>query len=130
MLIMYHKHDFDLELYENKPLLDHLYTAVSADDLGAELDTCWLYSGGVDPTEYINTYADRAPIIHLKDCVKDGGRKGFKPVGAGVLDWNAILGACQRAEWVCVEQDEPSDGMDALACAKISADFLKTLLAK
>jgi len=130
MLLMYHNHDFDLELYENKPLLDHLYAAVSADVLGAELDTCWLYSGGVDPTEYIHTYADRAPIVHLKNCVKDGGRHGFKPVGSGVLDWNGILSACQRAEWVCVEQDEPSDGMDAFACAKTSAEFLKSLLAK
>ncbi len=130
MLLMYHNHDFDLDLLDGKPLLDHLYAALDADILGAEPDTCWLYSGHVDPAEYIRTYADRAPIIHLKDCVKDGGRAGFKPVGAGVLDWNAILGECGKADWVCVEQDDPSDGMDAFACAGASAAFVKNIIEK
>jgi sugar phosphate isomerase/epimerase len=109
-------------------MLDHLYDALPADVLGAELDTCWLYSGRVDPAAYIRTYADRAPIIHLKDCVKDGGRAGFKPVGSGVLDWNAIFDACGKAEWVCVEQDDPSDGLDAFACAAASAGFVTKII--
>ena len=128
MYLMYHNHDFDLDLFENKPLLDHLYAALPADILGAEPDTCWLYSGRVDPAEYIRTYADRAPIIHLKDCVADGGRHGYKPVGSGVLDWNAIFAVCGKADWVCVEQDDPSDGMDAFACAAASAVFVRNLI--
>jgi len=130
MLLMYHNHDFDLDLLDGKPMLDHLYAALDADTLGAELDTCWLYSGKVNAAEYIRKYADRAPIIHLKDCVADGGRAGFKPVGAGVLDWNAIFSACDKADWVCVEQDEPSDGMDAFACAEASAAFVQNLISK
>ncbi len=124
MLLMYHNHAFDLTPMDDETMIDKLYAAFPGDVLGAELDTCWLYTGGVDPAAYIRKYADRAPIIHLKDCVKEGGHEGFKPVGSGVLDWDGILYASEKAEWVCVEQDEPSDGLDAFACAASSAAFL------
>lgn len=123
MQVLYHNHDFDLAPYGDATKLDSLLAAVP--ELGAELDTCWLYSGGVDPVAYLQKYADRAPVIHLKDCVKDGGRKGYMPVGDGVLDWKAILPACEKAAWVCVEQDEPNDGLDAFQCAARSAAFLR-----
>ena len=128
MLVLYHNHDFDLAPLGDATRLDALYEALPADVLGAELDTCWLYSGGVDAAAYVKKYADRAPVIHLKDCGKDGGRKGFKPVGDGVLDWDSILPACTSAPWVCVEQDEPSDGLDAFQCAARSAAFLQKKL--
>lgn len=125
MTVLYHNHDFDLAKYGDATKLDALYDAVPADRLAAELDTCWLYTGGVDPVAYVKKYAERAPIIHLKDCVESGGRAGFKPVGSGALDWDAILDSCSKAEWVCVEQDDPSDGLDAFCCAGMSAAFLR-----
>ena len=128
MLVLYHNHDFDLAPLADTTKLAALYAALPGDVLGAEPDTCWLYSGGVDPVDYITRYADRAPVIHLKDCGKDGGRKGFKPVGDGVLDWDGILSACGTAQWICVEQDEPSDGLDAFQCAARSAAFLREKL--
>ncbi len=124
MQVLYHNHDFDLAPLDGATKLDSLYAALPADVLGAELDTCWLYSGQVDPVAYIEKYADRAPIIHLKDCSQGGGRECFKPVGAGVLDWDGILAASKDAPWLCVEQDEPSDGLDAFACVEMSAAFL------
>lgn len=128
MRVLYHNHDFDLKRIGDTTGLDELYAALDGDTLGAEPDTCWLYSGGVDPVDYITKYADRAPVIHLKDCGKDGGRKGFKPVGDGVLDWDGILSACGTAQWICVEQDDPSDGLDAFQCAARSAAFLREKL--
>lgn len=129
MHVLYHNHDFDLKRIGDTTRLDELYAALDGDTLGAEPDTCWFYSGGVDPADYLRKYGDRAPIIHLKDCVKAGGRSGFKPVGSGVLDWNGILEECGKAQWLCVEQDEPSDGLDAFRCAAMSAEFLKPRLA-
>ena len=126
--VLYHNHDFDLAPVGDKTALDLLYEVLPGNVLGAEPDTCWLYSGGVNPAEYLNKYADRAPIIHLKDCVKEGGRSGYKPVGMGVLDFEALLPACKEAEWLCVEQDEPSGGMDAFACAEASAKYLLDLI--
>lgn len=125
MRVLYHNHDFDLARFGDQTKLDALYEALPTEVLGAELDTCWLYSGGVDAVAYIEKYADRSPIIHLKDCVREGGRKGFMPVGAGVLDWDGILRASGGAEWLCVEQDEPSDGKTSAECAKESIQYLK-----
>jgi len=122
--VLYHNHDFDLAKIGDTTKLDLLYDALPGDVLGAEPDTCWLYSGGVDPAEYLTRYADRAPVIHLKDCVKEGGRSGFCPVGMGVLDFDSILAVCDRADWVCVEQDLPSMGLDAFGCAEASAKYL------
>ncbi len=124
MQVLYHNHDFDLAPYGDATKLDGLYAALPGTVLGAELDTCWLYSGKVDPADYIVRYADRAPIIHAKDCSAGGGRESFQPVGSGVLDWDGILAVGKDAPWICVEQDEPSDGLDAFRCVEISAAFL------
>lgn len=123
--VLYHNHDFDLAKYGGATKLDALYEALPAELLAAELDTCWLYTGGVDAAGYLKKYADRAPIIHLKDCVKEGGRSGYKPIGTGVLNWDELLPLCGQADWVCVEQDEPSDGLDSYCCAGMSAAYLK-----
>ena len=124
LYVLYHNHDFDLALHNGTPKLDLLFDAIDADLFGAEPDTCWLYSGHVDPVAYLKKYSDRAPVIHLKDCVAEGGRAGFRPLGMGVLNFAEILPACQKAEWLCVEQDDPMPGMDAFACAEASAKFL------
>ena len=126
--LLYHNHDFDLEPFENATRLDALMAALPEDVLGAEPDTCWLWSGGADPASWLRKYADRAPVIHLKDCVEGGGRKGFLPVGSGALDWDEILPACGKADWLCVEQDAPSGDLDAFACAKMSAEYLRKRL--
>ena len=128
MALLYHNHDFDLAAYEDTTRLDALYAAVPASLLGAEPDTCWLYSGGVDPAAYLTKYADRAPIIHLKDCVAEGGRHGYRPVGSGVLAWDAILPCCQAADWLCVEQDEPYGDYTAFQCAEMSAAYVREKL--
>ena len=122
--ILYHNHDFDLKKVGDSTALDCLYDALPGNVLGAEPDTCWLYSGGVSVTGYLTKYRDRAPVIHLKDCVKEGGRSGFCPVGMGVLDFGSILAVCDRADWVCVEQDLPSMGLDAFGCAEASVKYL------
>ncbi len=130
LYVMYHNHDFDLNYVKDSDEreLDVLLRSVPEELLGAELDTCWLYSGGVDPVEYIRKYKDRATVIHLKDCVKEGGRSGYRSVGAGVLDFEKIISVCDKAEWLCVEQDHPTEGLDEFECAKISINNLKKLI--
>ncbi|MGN1345960.1 MAG: sugar phosphate isomerase/epimerase family protein [Eubacteriales bacterium] len=128
MTVLYHNHDFDLELLpDGRRSLDVFYETLPPECLQAELDTCWLYSGGADPVEYVRRYAGRTPILHLKDCGPDGGRHGFLPLGEGVLDFPALLAAAPSTEWFCVEQDDPSPGRTSLECAELSARYLKKL---
>jgi len=53
----------------------------------------------------------------------------FRPVGYGKQDFPAILAAAKDAgaEWVVVEQDAPSMGLDELGCAAKSIAYLKSL---
>lgn len=128
--ILYHNHDFDFKLWNGKHKLDVLYADLPAEILGAELDTCWIYTAGEDPKAYLEKYAERCPILHLKDCVREGGQKGFRALGEGVLDFPSIVSTAKQLDipWLCVEQDDPSPGKSAMECAQISAAYLKTLL--
>lgn len=147
---LYHNHDFEFIKIGDQYGLDLMYETIPADLLQTELDTCWVNVGGEDPVKYIEKYAGRAPIVHLKDFVmpgkkpaklyeligvEDDGEKAdaeafsFMPVGYGVQNIPAILEASEKAgaAWVVVEQDQPAKGATAMESAKLSREYLKKL---
>ncbi len=146
--LLYHNHDFEFVKIDGKYALDVLYDTVPTELLKTELDTCWVNVGGENPAAYITKYSGKSPVVHLKDFA---GSKGngplykligiddegeapastfeFRPVGYGVQDFYSILNASEKAgaEWVVVEQDEPSMNKTPLECAVLSINYLKTL---
>jgi sugar phosphate isomerase/epimerase len=72
----------------------------------AEIDTYWVQHGGEVPAEYLQRYAERCPLVHLKDMLDDADRT-FAEVGEGILDWESIFAAAESgsAQWGIVEQD-------------------------
>ncbi len=122
--LSYHNHSFEFERFDGTYGLDLLYQNTSSENLYAEIDTYWVQHGGEDPVDYINTYADRMAILHLKDMADDEERS-FAEVGSGILHWDAILEAARRAgvEYYCVEQDR-CDG-DPFESARSSLEFLE-----
>ncbi len=147
--LLYHNHDFEFIKLDGEYALDLLYSAIPADLLQTEIDTCWAKVGGVDPAEYVLKYSNRAPVVHLKDFKGSKSDKplykligidsedeqeaqntfSFMPVGYGVQDMPSILAASEKAgsEWVVVEQDEPAAGDTRLNSVKLSRDYLKKL---
>lgn len=149
MVLMYHNHDFEFVKLDGKYALDILYEEVRPELLQTELDTCWVNVGGENPVDYLNKYAGRCPVVHLKDFAgsksenmyaligidedekKDtSGQFEFRALGKGVQKFPEIIDAAiaGNAEWFVVEQDCPSLGCSALECAKISVDYLKEIL--
>ena len=145
--LLYHNHDFEFLKIDGKYALDILYDTVPADLLQTELDTCWVNVGGENPAEYVKKYSGRAPVVHLKDFAGEKSNNmyaligiesdanaaqpskfEFRPVGKGKQNFPAILDAAKDAgaEWVVVEQDEPSMGLSPMECAKASIDYLKS----
>lgn len=150
--LLYHNHDFEFEKFDGKYLIDWLYEELSADVISPEFDTCWVHYAGEDPCKYLEKYAGRIDVVHLKDFVctnlasgpvydlidKSGkvGKKAskedngfmFKPVGYGIQDIPAILAAAEKAGASCVivEQDTAPE-KPAMECAKMSRDYLKSL---
>ena len=71
-----------------------------------EPDVYWIARAGEDPVAYLDAYAARCPLVHIKDMADDAERS-FAEVGAGTLDLAAICDAAELggAEWLIVEQD-------------------------
>jgi len=147
MTLLYHNHDFEFVKVGNKYALDVLYETIPSEYLQTELDTCWVNVGGEIPAAYIRKYANRCPVVHLKDFVgsksdnmyaligtdtnkqdADVTEFAFRPVGQGKQDFPAILKASLEsgAEYVVVEQDGTYE-TPCLEAAKQSRDYLKTL---
>lgn len=145
--LLYHNHDFEFVKIDGKYALDVLYDTVPADLLQTELDVCWVNVGGEVPADYIRKYKGRCPVVHLKDfygeksedmyeligiqsaAPKRPGNFEFRPVGSGLNDFPAILKASEEsgAEWVVVEQDKPSMGLEPLECIEKSINYLKSI---
>lgn len=146
MTLLYHNHDFEFVRTESgKYALDEMYETVDASLLQTELDCCWVKVAGEDPAEYIRKYANRCPIVHLKDftgeksqnmynliglkeSAKTSSSFAFRPVGYGKQDIPTILTAAieSGAEYLVVEQDNPGE-QTSLEAAEMSRNYLKTL---
>jgi sugar phosphate isomerase/epimerase len=147
MTLLYHNHDFEFKKIDGKYALDVLYDTVSPDLLQTELDLCWVKVGGEEPASYLRKYTGRAPVVHFKDFsgkiggkmyaligIEDDGEAAsgfsFRPLGMGCQDISALLSAAEDAGagWIVVEQDDPSDGLSTIECAKKSIECLKTYM--
>lgn len=115
--LSYHNHAFEFNTtIEGNNALEYLLEPVADNLLLAEVDVYWVKKAGGDPLSFIAPYANRMPIIHLKDMTNDE-RQTFAEVGTGVIDFAPILAWGERSgiEWYAVEQDVcPGNPMDSL----------------
>ena len=144
--LYYHNHHFEFARHDGKFLMDIIKENTKY--LGFELDIHWIYRGGMDPVEFINQYAGRIRLLHLKDyrighmampegvdmSTKEGMMKAyaamnniveFAEVGEGTLNIPACIeaGLSGGSEYFLVEQDI-TYGRDPFDCLKTSHDNL------
>ena len=83
-----------------------------------EPDLFWMSKAGQDPVEIFKKYPGRFQVFHMKDMFTKeapfyttAGVNDFAPVGAGVIDFKAILAAKDIAgmKYMVVEQDRTKD---------------------
>ena len=110
----WHNHDFELvALADGSTPMDILLDA--APDISWEADLAWIVRGGRDPIDYIQRYGSRLSAIHVKDIAANGtnlDQDGWSDLGAGTIDWAALLQACRTASGdliYALEHDKPSD---------------------
>ncbi|GAE35223.1 sugar phosphate isomerase/epimerase family protein [Halalkalibacter akibai] len=106
--ISYHNHAFEFETTVNgQSALEYLLEPTYENMILAEIDVFWVKKGGYDPLQFIQRYAHRMPIIHLKDMTADE-HQTFAEVGTGLIDFEPILKWGERSgvEWYVVEQDQ------------------------
>ena len=148
MVLLYHNHDFEfVKMDDGRYCLDYLYDSVSKEYLETQIDTCWVNVAGENPAAYIRKYADRCPVVHLKDFYKEGapnnlyeligiegkaatdaGRFEFRPLGLGMQVMPEIVEAAVEsgADYMVVEQDQ-SVGRTSLEAVEISRKYLRLL---
>lgn len=104
--VAYHHHDFEFEASDGVRPFDRLVGETDPELIDFELDVYWLKKGGEEPLAFIERMAGRVKLVHLKDMAPDGG---MADVGAGILDFAALLRAADAAgaEHAFVEHDFP-----------------------
>lgn len=125
--LSYHNHGFEFERYGERIGLEILYEESDPKFLKAEIDTYWVQYGGGDPAAWCRRMKGRMPLVHLKDMTVVENKPTFAEVGAGNLNWPAILDACREAgtRWYIVEQDLcRGDPLDSL---RLSLENLKKM---
>lgn len=148
--MLYHNHEFEFEKINGQYKLEYQFDRLTPEELQAEIDTCWVTVSGEDPAAYIRKFTGRCPCVHLKDFYMNGPRPEhlyaliglpeteaeegeskleFRPAGKGMLNVPSILEAAKDAgaQWIIVEQDSPSLGMDQMECARAGIEYLKSL---
>lgn len=110
----WHNHDFEfVALADGSIPMDIILT--EAPDITWEADLAWIVRGGRDPLAYVQTYGDRLAAIHVKDIAAEGenlDEDGWSDLGAGTMDWAALLRACRNQSdslIYALEHDKPSD---------------------
>lgn len=107
----YHHHSFEFAKFKTqggeKTGMQILWENTDPEVVFAEIDVYWLAHGGADPVTYMRELGPRVKLVHLKDMAGGEDRK-FAPVGAGTLNFPAILAACRElgVAWGIVEQDD------------------------
>ncbi|HEU5228910.1 MAG TPA: sugar phosphate isomerase/epimerase [Ktedonobacteraceae bacterium] len=125
--LVYHNHAFEFECDQlsSRYLLDILLDETDPDVLKLEFDVYWAAFAGVDPVAYLRQYAERVPLLHLKDMTAD---RTFTEVGDGSLDIAAICQVAQEGStrFLLVENDKPS--IPSLESARRSLENLNSML--
>jgi len=109
----WHNHDFEFQTLPDggvpmQMLLDN------ATQMHWEIDIGWIVRAGLNPSDWLRTYANRISAIHLKDVAKSGEKldeDGWADVGHGTINWTDIVSDIKKtsAMHYIVEHDNPAE---------------------
>jgi sugar phosphate isomerase/epimerase len=115
----YHNHNFDFKSFDGVvPYFDIFMKEMDPALITMEIDLFWVNKAGQDPVEMFKKYPGRFQLFHMKDMHTkqepffDVIKDDIAPVGAGVIDFKAILAAKEIAgmKYLFVEDDNQGNG--------------------
>ncbi len=123
--ICYHAHAHEFTKINGQYQLDLLLNNPKLKKMEFEADTCWIHEGGENVIGYMEKYADRIPLLHVKDVTAKGK---ITEIGNGVIDFAAVVDFAKKNQipWLSYEQD--STELPGLESVQISIENLKKLL--
>ena len=111
----FHNHNYEFRRFDDTTGFDALISQTDAHLVCMEMDCYWIVQAGQDPVEIFKRLGNRIQLLHLKDRKAgfpatqelNDQAEHFAPVGAGTLNWKAILRAAEDngVRHMFVEQD-------------------------
>ncbi len=111
MTLFMHNHNGEFATkFDGRTLFDTLFEMCPK--LLSEMDVYWTQVGGVDAVVAVRQYADRLPLMHVKDGPIDPASP-MMALGTGKMDLAGCLAAADPAvlKWAIVELDEVAGDM-------------------
>ncbi len=106
----FHNHNAEFREVEGQIIFDYLL-ANTTSDVVYEMDVYWVKAGGQDPVAYLNKYAGRFPVLHIKDddIIGDSGKIDFEPIfnaayAQGMKDFYVEVERYPLPPEICVEK--------------------------
>jgi sugar phosphate isomerase/epimerase len=115
----YHNHNFEFKNIDGVvPYYDIYMAEMDPNFVTMEIDLFWANKAGQNPVEMFKKYPGRFQLFHMKDMhtkqdpFYDVIKDDISPVGAGVIDFKAILAAKDVAgmKYLFVEDDNQGNG--------------------
>lgn len=116
--LSYHSHAFEFRRFGGTTGLEILLGETEPEALGWEPDVYWITYADENAAAWIDRYAARCRLIHLKDMragphpsdpivanATDLAAHLAAPLGEGTIDLASPIAAATAAEWLIVEQD-------------------------
>ena len=110
----YHNHNVELARLGSGTALDLLLENTEPGLVWFEMDVGWVAAGGGDPVRLLRAHPHRFRLLHVKDLKastipNNAFRMDPADVGAGALDWKAILPVAYEVgvRYYYVEQEPP-----------------------
>lgn len=124
-VLLYHNHRFEFEKYNGKYGIEIILENSDPDSVKLTFDTYWAVAAGIDAAAFMDKYADRILVTHLKDMAVINDKQIMTEVLTGNINFDSIIEICKKHNivWHMVEQDEVR--INAIESMKISHDNLK-----
>jgi sugar phosphate isomerase/epimerase len=85
LMFGFHNHSREFEKIEGTIMMDHMIKNTDPKLVCFELDVYWSQKGGYPAVDYLNKYAGRFPLLHIKDEEEIGA--------SGTMDFKLIFEA-------------------------------------
>lgn len=115
----YHCHGFEFRpTADGETYMDKIIKQTDPKNVAFEMDVFWVVHPGHDPVKWLEKYAGRWELMHVKDMRK-GTESNFKggtdvkndvAIGTGKMDWAAILKTAQKTgvKYYFIEDESPT----------------------
>lgn len=115
-----HAHEFVKAGAGEDTLMDVIITHTNPDDVFIELDCGWVYEAGVDPVWFIDKYAGRFKLIHVKENKE-------VPAKESPIAWANIVQTAIKQGTAAFVLERENLYADVFTCVAEDCAFLKTL---